>query len=184
VGTAGRPLNLGSRSTSYAAALVALAAACRGSDAPSLPDELPPPPEPVVSEVAPEPDPLYGPDGELLESDQRVAGLTLPRGLEEILREERRYVYRSPAPLAKVQRYFGPRLLTGQVDVLPSGGAAYRDAVPREARGGAVRLDVIIEPSTVARSRVEIIERPPPIVTPPSEEETLRRLRERLEQAD
>jgi hypothetical protein len=42
-------------------------------------------------------------------------------------------------------------------------GAAvvYRDAEPRGVRGGVVRLDVTIEPSSQHASRVEIYERPP-----------------------
>jgi hypothetical protein len=150
-----------------------------------LPEVLPPPPRSTIDEPAPPaPPPIYGEDGELLESDQRVAGLILPRGLEEVLREQHRYVFRSSAPVIQVQRYFGPRLITGQVDALPTGGVAYRDAVPREAREVAVHLDVIIEPSSVAQSRIEILEHPPPMTAPPSEEEAIRRLRERVEQAN
>lgn len=154
-----------------------------GSEAPEVAEEVAPAPE-VAREERPEPEPLYGEDGELLESSHVVAGLRLPRGLEQVIAEERRHVYSSEVPLVKVQRYFGVRLVTGEVSERPGGGATYVDAVPRDVRGGAVHLDVTIEPSSMAATRVEIVERVPAPVQPPSEEETLRRAREAMERAD
>lgn len=159
-------------------------AACGGDDGPELPEQLAPAPEPPRAEDRAATERIYGDDGELLESEVTVAGLTLPRGLETVTEEERRHVYRTGVPLHEVQSYFGVRLVTGEVDARRGGGATYIDAVPRDVRGGAVRLDVTIEPSSAARTRVEIIEREPEPVTPPSEEESLRRLRERMERAD
>ncbi len=154
-----------------------------GDSAPELPEELAPMPE-TTRDDAPVREAIYGDDGEVLESTQRVAGLPLPRGLETVLEDGRRHVYRSEVPLQKMQSYFGVRLVTGQVDARAGGGATYVDAVPRGVRGGEVRLDVTVEPSSAAQSRVEIVERAPALVTPPTEEESLRRLRERMERAD
>jgi hypothetical protein len=98
-----------------------------------------------------------------LESEERVAGLVLPRGLDELeeLSSERRHVYVSDIPQDRLVRYFGPRLTTVHIDREGS-SATYRDAIPRGVRGGRVRLDVTIRPSSSRGSRVEIYERPPP----------------------
>lgn len=162
-----------------------LAGGCGGGEAPSLPEEVAPPPaieRPTPQAVAPAP--LYGEDGELLESDTRVAGLTLPRGLETVLEDERRHVYRSDVPLTKLQRYFGVRLVTGQVDTRPNGSVTYVDALPRDVRGGEVRLDVTVEPVARAGTRIEVRERLPALVDPPSEEEALRMLEEQMRRAE
>lgn len=114
----------------------------------------------------------FGPDGELRESDEVIAGLRLPVGLERMHGDERRHVYRTRVPLRAVQRYFGPRLVTGQVDRLGT-GAVYRRAVPKGVRGGVVKLDVSILP--VSRgTRVEIVEIRPPPQDPPGLEELRR----------
>ena len=158
---------------------------CGGEpDAPVVSEEVAPPPVVPQAETRQAPEPLYGADGELLESDELVAGLRLPRGLTPMLSEDRRHVYRSDVPLVKMQRYFGPRLVTGQVDTRPSGRATYVDAVPRDVRGGEVHLDVTIEPASGMVSRVEIVERMPAPAGAPPEEETLERAREAWRQAD
>lgn len=163
--------------------LVTLASACGEPDAPELPLEIAAAPVlPRERESAGEA--LYDVEGELLESSSRLAGLVLPRGLELVLDEERRHVYESPVPLTKMQRYFGVRLLTGQVDPVPGGGVTYVDALPRDVRGGQVRLDVTIEPSSRSPSRVEIIERRPPPVSAPPQAESLERLHEWMRRAD
>lgn len=167
------------------AGVVSLAPGCGGGEAPSLPEELAPPP--AIERPAPPAgaaDPLYDAEGDLLESETRVAGLALPRGLETVFEEERRHVYRSDVPLAKLQRYFGVRLVTGQVDTRPNGSVTYVDALPRGVRGGEVRLDVTVEPVARAGVRVEVRERVPPSLDRPSEEEALRMLQERLRSAD
>jgi hypothetical protein len=118
----------------------------------------------------------YGPDGELRESDDVVAGLPLPVGLERVHGSERRHVYRTTLPLRAVQRYFGPRLVTGQVDRLGD-GAVFRHAVPRGVQGGVVKLDVSIMPVS-SGTRIEIIEIRPPPASPPDMEELRRWARE------
>ncbi len=147
-----------------------------GRQAPA-PPAPPAPPSTEDSETAPSAGPtaLYASDGSLLPSGEVVAGLPLPRGLEPILSQGREHVYRSKVPLEKLQRYFGPRLLTGQVEPL-GGGVVYRGARPRDARGGVVRLDVKLVPGA-AGTRVEIVELPPEPEHPPSVEELRARAR-------
>ena len=135
--------------------------------------------------VAPPPreltqDSIYDGEGVPRESDEVVAGLTLPLGLEAIESDdERRHLYRSEVAPDALLRYFGPRLTT--VDIQREGEhVTYREATPRDVRGGVVKLDVTIRPSSQrgVRSRLEIYEIPPP---PPegvviSEEEIRRHL--------
>jgi hypothetical protein len=121
---------------------------------------------------------LYGTDGQLLASNVTVAGLPLPRGLRPVRELDREHLYLTDVPLNKVQRYFGPRLVTGQVDRLGE-GAVYRHATARDAQGALVRMDVMIIP-TVSGTQVQIIELPPPPANPPSEEEIRRQINEQI----
>jgi hypothetical protein len=170
----------------FAICLMVLAA-CGGEerDAEGMPSEVLPP----VS-VAPAPrvelPRIYDEEGELLPSDDRVAGLTLPRGLaSDGGTDERRHVYYAhDIPIGAILRYFGPRLTTGQVEAQPGGGARYRNAIPREVTSGAVPLDVGIFPVSGGDVLVEVREIPPPPVTPPSEPESIRRLTEAMQTAD
>lgn len=176
----------GARAVSFhvAVSLVAFGAACGDGEAPSLPEEVAPPPAIERPPPPGQPDPLYDDEGQLLESSTRVAGLVLPRGLETVVDEERRHVYRTDVPIAKVQQYFGVRLVTGQVDTRPNGSVTYVDALPRGVRGGEVRLDVTIDPVVGSGTRVEVRERLPAPVDPPSEEEALRMLQEQMRRAE
>jgi hypothetical protein len=106
---------------------------------------------------------LYDAEGVPRESSERVAGLVLPRGLtaQEALSENRRHIYTSEVPPQKLLRYFGPRLYTMNIEQRGE-AVLYREALPRGVQGGAVKLDVTIQPSALHASRVEIYERPPP----------------------
>lgn len=106
---------------------------------------------------------LYDAQGVPLESDERVAGLVLPRGLtkNEPVSTERRHVYSSRVPPGRLLRYFGPRLTTVQIDRRGE-SVTYRESTVRGARGGEVKLDVSIRPSSAHEAVVEIVERPPP----------------------
>jgi hypothetical protein len=134
----------------------------------------PPAPEDLGEETAP---PVVGPDGELLESDDRVLGLVLPRGLELVSAIGTRHVYRSDQPLPRVLTYFGTRLVTGVVE-REGPEATYRNAIPAGIDpASAVHMDVTIGPSSGAAARIEIVELPAPLLNEPSEEE----IRERVE---
>lgn len=133
-----------------------------------------PPPREIVQHS------IYDADGVPRESEERVAGLTLPLGLERVENGvERRHLFRSEVSTDALLRYFGPRLTTVRID-REGERVTYREAVPREVRGGVVKLDVTIQPSSQrgTRARLEIYEIPPP---PPeggvvSEEEIRRHL--------
>ncbi len=113
-------------------------------------------------ESALDPDALLDADGRLRPSDQRVAGFTLPRGLEalEIDRPREHHYVAPDVEVDQLIGYLGPRLVTGAVDRV-GGGATFRDAVPREVRSGAVHLDVTAHPSPRGGSRLTIVELPP-----------------------
>jgi len=109
-----------------------------------------------------DPNGLFDAEGRLRPSDQRVAGFTLPRGLTPMeIDRPREHHYSAPdVEVDALVAYLGPRLVTGAVDRV-GGGATFRDAVPREVTGGAVRLDVSAQPSPRGGSRLTIVELPP-----------------------
>lgn len=102
-------------------------------------------------------DQLIDAKGNLVESDQIVAGLRLPRGLRFVKTKERWHMYETTLPLEKIQKYFGRRLITGEVD-RKGHRVFYRGAVPIDVTGGIVKLDVGIYPSIQNRVRIEITE--------------------------
>lgn len=132
------------------------------------------PPQPVLPEAQ-----LYDDEGLLLESDDVVAGLRLPRGLEHAHTLDRRHIYYSKLPPKDLLRYFGARVITGQVTQLGE-GAVYRAGVPRGVRGGEVKMDVAIRP-TKEGAQVEIFEIPPPPLNPPSPTELSRQLEKMMQ---
>jgi len=153
--------------------VAAVASGCGGPDGDEEPRRVLLP-EADRAPAAPRREPMFGGDGQLLESEEVIAGLTLPRGLEPSLTEERRHVYLSHVPIHSLKQYFGQRLVTGEVDAVQD-GAIYRNAVPRDARGGVVRLEVSILPVSRHETRIEVVEIRPPQAAPPSEAEVLRR---------
>jgi hypothetical protein len=143
-------------------------------------------PEPVVSTGYPptdrasqaatetEPDSLYDAQGLLRESGEIIAGLPMPRGLELHFRDDRRHVFHTRVPPRDLLRFFGPRVITGEVTQLGE-GAVYRNGVPRDVKGGVVRLDVAVRPTNKG-AQVEIAELPPMPASPPSAGELSRKL--------
>ena len=129
---------------------------------------------------------IYDDEGNLRASDERVAGLTLPVGLTpNATDEERLHTYlTSEVPIRALLRYFGPRLTTGQVDSLPGGGAAYRNAVARDAVGAQVHMDVSILPVPGGRTLIEIREQEPAPTTPPPESESIENLTQAVQTAE
>lgn len=149
--------------------------------------DRPPPPPPAsdvatASSVPKKPEPRFGEDGALLESDRVIAGLAMPRGLEPVFEEEGRHTFTGRLPVRKVLDYFGRRLITG--DVTPIGlGAAYKNATPRDVRGGAVPLHVTVL-SVPSGVRVEVQELKA-IVAPPRDPVAVEKMvREHLSQLD
>jgi len=141
--------------------------------------------EPVPEVVVPPPPPAdRRPDGPPLESEDPVAGLRLPRGVREVAVDGRHHYYEGAYVAEAYVNFFGPRLLTGNVERLPGGGARYLEATAREARGASVVMDVLVSPGAANTTLVTIDERPPVPETPPNEAELLRELQRELEHAD
>ncbi|MBK8171317.1 MAG: hypothetical protein IPK60_13355 [Sandaracinaceae bacterium] len=128
------------------------------------------------------PNRLYDDNGELLESNLRIASLALPRGLTEKFTEGRLHSYETTVPAEKLQRYFGPRLITGSVERIGE-GAIYRMANVRGAPSSSPRVDVAILPLSTQRYSVAITELARETAHPPSEESLREALRVREEQA-
>ncbi len=120
---------------------------------------------------------LYNAQGQLLPSEDRIAGLVLPRGLTEVRKAERKRVFRSEVPIRKLLEYFGPRLFTGNVERVGT-GAVYRNATVQGVLRSSVKLDVSILRITDELSRVAIREIPPPPRSAPSLDETRTEARE------
>ena len=154
-------------------ALLLWGPACGDEAAPEAPAAAEPgvtEPEAPEEEISP-----YDNSGELRESDVVVAGLPMPMGIELQYEQDRKHVYVSELPIGHLRSYFGRRLVTGQID--ESGlGAVYRNAVPREARGGVVALDLSLFPSGRDRTRIEVRELHPAPDVLPNESEIRQRI--------
>jgi hypothetical protein len=116
---------------------------CGGNDAGAVEaipeDEVVPRPTPIPAAR----EALLDADGKLLPSERVLAGLTLPRGLESEQSGNNRHLFEAPVPALKLVEYFGPRLLTGQVE--PNGtGASFINAIALRPSGTAYHMDVII----------------------------------------
>jgi hypothetical protein len=135
-------------------------------------------PPPTRADLAPEvgePEPIFGDDGSLLESSETINGLVLPRGLESVVDEDRRHVYRTRSSVDLVLRYLGPRLSTADVERSARGAATYRQATATGSTG-AEPMDVSVAPTSGGFTRIELTLAPPTILAEPSEEEARRRL--------
>lgn len=113
----------------------------------------------------------YDPQGRLLPSDQYVAGVRMPRGAELFLEEDLRHVYRIRASIDKVLAYFGPMMITGNVERRGK-GAIYKRASVRGAEVSPTKLDVSILEVGSSMTRISITELPPPPAYIPSSEQT------------
>jgi hypothetical protein len=97
-------------------------------------------------------DELYDKNGLLLPSEQTVAGLALPRGLNQRGRFNDRWIFDTRVPLNKLHWYFGARLTGGSIKRLGR-TTTYTAATPMKmgdnpgGSHGLVRVDVRIGPS-------------------------------------
>jgi len=116
------------------------------------------PEDEVVPRAAPPParrEALLDAEGRLLPSERVLGGLTLPRGLENEQQGNSRHLFEASVSAGKLVQYFGPRLLTGQVE--PSGtGASFIGATPLRPTGTAYRMDVLISERGSNRSSLII----------------------------
>lgn len=117
----------------------------------------------------------FAADGALLPSNTVHSGLVMPRGLEVFRDAETRHVYRSKVPMKALFAYFGPLLLTADIEHIGA-GAIYKQAKPRNAKGSSVTVDVSIMPWPRGQSRVEVIEHRATMVRSPLPAETLQEM--------
>jgi hypothetical protein len=109
--------------------------------------------------------------GRLLPSDQYVAGVRLPRGAELFFESDLRHVYRVRAPIDKVLAYFGPMMITGNVERRGK-GAIYKRASVQGAEISPTKVDLSILEVGSSMTRISITELPPPPPYVPSPDQT------------
>lgn len=113
----------------------------------------------------------YDAQGGLLPSDAYVVGIRLPRGAELFREGEREHVYRIVAPVDKVLAYFGPMMITGNVERRGK-GAIYKRASVRGAEISPTKVDLSILEVGSRLTRISVTEIPPPPRYVPSSEQT------------
>lgn len=109
--------------------------------------------------------------GRLLPSDDYVVGIRLPRGSELVREQGLEHVYRVRAPIDKVLAYFGPMMITGNVERRGK-GAIYKRASIRGAEVNPTKVDVSILEIGDRATRISVTELPPPPAHIPSTAET------------
>jgi hypothetical protein len=78
---------------------------------------LKPPDDKLAREEAARKRRIFDDDGDLIASDQSVAGLVLPRGLSPSMQFEHEWYFKSDRiPAAKLERFIAPHLFTGEID--------------------------------------------------------------------
>jgi len=163
-----------------------LLAACGGDDEGSpdgvevIVDRAPEREEPR----SPRGDDRFDENGDLLESDERVAGLILPRGMSPEPSVDRQRTFSTRVSHQKVLRYVGPRLQTGEVE-RHGDVVIYRNAVARDARGAQVHMDVRVMPVPTGGTQLIITEYEPlPTEEVRDPEALIRRFNEELRTLD
>lgn len=127
-----------------------------------------------ASEEPPNEQPMirnYDAQGKLLPSDDYVVGIRLPRGTELSREAGLQHVYRIQAPIAKVLAYFGPMMITGNVERRGK-GAIYKRASVRGAEVNPTKVDVSILEVGNSLTRISVTELPPPPKHVPSSDST------------
>ena len=121
--------------------------------------------------------------GRLLASDDYVVGIRLPRGSELVRQQSLEHVYRVRAPIDKVLAYFGPMMITGNVERRGK-GAIYKRASVRGAEVNPTKVDVSILEIGERATRISVTELPPPPAHIPSTAETKAAASESFRQLD
>jgi hypothetical protein len=125
----------------------------------------------------------YDAQGRLLPSDDYVAGIRLPRGAKLFREEELVHVYRIQAPIEKVLAYFGPMMITGNVERRGK-GAVYKGASVRGAEVNPTKVDVSILEVGNSMTRISVTELRPPSEYIPSSDQTRAAARENWRMLD
>lgn len=110
-------------------------------------------------------------EGRLIPSDEYIAGIRLPRGVELFRADEVTHVYRIRAPIDKVLSYIGPMMITGNVERRGK-GAVYKRASVRGAEVNPTKVDVAITEVGSNLVRIAVTELPPPPAHAPSADHT------------
>jgi hypothetical protein len=112
---------------------------------------------------APKPRPprVFDVEGRLIPSNEYIAGVRLPRGVELFRADEVTHVYRMRAPIDRVLAYFGPMMITGNVERRGK-GAVYKRASVRGAEVNPTKVDLSILEVGSNLVRVSVTELPPP----------------------
>jgi hypothetical protein len=119
----------------------------------------------------------YDAQGRLLPSDDYIAGIRLPRGAKLFREDELHHVYRIQAPIEKVLAYFGPMMITGNVERRGK-GAIYKQASVRGAEINPTKVDVSILEVGSSMTRISVTELRPPSDYVPSSDQTKAAARE------
>jgi len=104
---------------------------------------------------------IFDVEGRLIPSDDYIAGIRLPRGVELFRADEVTHVYRMRAPIDKVLAYFGPMMITGNVERRGK-GAVYKRASVRGAEVNPTKVDLSILEIGSNLVRISVTELPPP----------------------
>ena len=161
------------RSSLLTLALIAAGAGCsQTNQAPDAPRREAAS-QPAAEEAEPEghEERRYDGQGKLLPSDEYVVGVRMPRGAELYRREDLTHIYRLRAPIDKVLAYFGPMMVTGNVQRRGK-GAVYKRASIRGAEISPTKVDLSIIDVGNSVVRIAITELPPPPTHVPSATET------------
>lgn len=122
-------------------------------------------------------------DGRLLPSDDYIVGIRLPRGAEVFRDDGLQHVYRIQAPIDKVLAYFGPMMITGNVERRGK-GAIYKRASVRGAEVNPTKVDVSILEVGNRVTRISVTELPPPPRHMPSSDDTRAAAKDAFRQLD
>lgn len=129
---------------------------------------------------------IFDEDGDLIPSEQSVAGLILPRGLTPGMRFEHEWYFRSmEIPAEALERYFIPRVFTGEIN-RSQGGATELVAAKIKDNPSAPSVTIRIIKLSGANSASELYIRqsvPAPLVRP-KESEVEAQLKARREHAE
>lgn len=104
---------------------------------------------------------VFDVEGRLIPSDEYIAGVRLPRGVELFRADDVTHVYRMRAPIDKVLAYFGPMMITGNVERRGK-GAVYKRASVRGAEVNPTKVDLSILEVGSNLVRISVTELPPP----------------------
>ena len=125
----------------------------------------------------------YDVEGRLLPSDDYVVGIPLPRGAKLFRESELEHVYRILAPIDKVLAYFGPMMITGNVERRGK-GAIYKRASVRGAEVNPTKVNVSILELGRSLTRISVTELPPPPKHVPSSDQTKAAAKESFRRLD